>query len=326
MNNSVECISTDGVAPSRRSAFWTEAACRVFTHLDTRPAYPDEFNASLRRVRLGDFALTQVVSAPCFVEHPSARARQTCEPVFFIHLQANGASLNRQDGREALLRTGDFTLCDNARPYDVRFESTNDMLVLRIPAAELHSRLVQPEAFTARRIAGHTGIGGLASQTLRHAWQLCLEGVDPALERRLMTNVVDLLVTAFCAERPEVSTEGAGARSNAHRLRMLHYIEKHLADPELGPKQVAAAIGITPRYAHQLFRGRDESVAAYIQRRRLEESAHRLRDPTQLARTVTDIAFQCGFSDSTVFGRCFKKRFGTTPRDFRQQQAPAHKQ
>lgn len=313
----VESISTDGLAPSQRRAFWTETACRVFTQMDTRPRYPDEFNASLQRVILQDYALTRVVSAPCHVEHTVASARRISEHSFFVHLQANGESLNRQDGREARLRTGDFTVCDSARPYDVCFESTNDMLVMRIPAADLRARLVHPEAFTVRRVDGNAGIGGLASQTLRHAWQLLLQGLDPAIERRLMVNVLDLLVTALCREQTEL--EAASSRSNARRIRMRFYIEEHLCDPELGPKEVAAAIGVTPRHAHHLFSNSDESISEYIRRRRLEESARRLRDPAWCTRSVTAIAFECGFSDSTVFGRCFKKRFGATPREYRDQ-------
>lgn len=313
----VESISTDGLAPSRRQAFWTETACRVFTQMDTRPRYPNDFNGHLQRVLLEDYAFTRVVSAPCHVEHTVASARRITEHAFFLHLQANGESLNRQDGRHALLHTGDFTLCDSARPYDVCFESTNDMLVMRIPAAELRARLAQPEAFTVRRIDGNRGMGGLASQTLRHAWQLLLQGLDPAVERRLMVNLLDLVVTALCGERPEL--EATSSRSNARRIRMRFYIEEHLCDPGLGPRQVAAAIGVTPRYAHQLFQDNDESLGEYIQRRRLEETARRLRDPAWCARSITDIAFACGFSDSTVFGRCFKRRFGATPRAYRHQ-------
>jgi len=37
------------------------------------------------------------------------------DAMFFLHLQLEGDSISRQDGREALLSAGDFTLCDSTR-------------------------------------------------------------------------------------------------------------------------------------------------------------------------------------------------------------------
>ena len=56
-------------------------------------------------------------------------------------------------------------------------------------------------------------------------------------------------------------------------------------------------------------------------RRRLEECARRLRDPADAARSVTEIAFDCGFTDASYFGRSFRQRYGQTPREFRRTSA-----
>ena len=34
-------------------------------------------------------------------------------------------------------------------------------------------------------------------------------------------------------------------------------------------------------------------------------------------RTITDIAFDCGFSDSNYFTRCFRKTMEMTPKQYR---------
>jgi AraC family transcriptional regulator, positive regulator of tynA and feaB len=61
------------------------------------------------------------------------------------------------------------------------------------------------------------------------------------------------------------------------------------------------------------------SVARLIQARRLEQCERALANPMQADRTVGDIAYAWGFSDLTHFGRLFKKRFGTTPSEYRRQ-------
>jgi AraC family transcriptional activator of tynA and feaB len=189
------------------------------------------------------------------------------------------------------------------------------MIVLRIPAAELRERIVQPELFTARRIAGDRGAGAVVSQTLQTLWQQCLNGLEPAIAERLLMNSLDLLVTALtCGEHNVVSH---GTLRNATRLRVRYYVEDHLTESDLGVARIATAVGISPRYVHRLFEDDGETLGEFIQRRRLEHCALALKDPAQHHRTVTEIAFAYGFGDPSYFCRSFKKRFTLTPRDYR---------
>jgi AraC-like DNA-binding protein len=86
---------------------------------------------------------------------------------------------------------------------------------------------------------------------------------------------------------------------------------------------VARSCRITPRYLHHLFAGSEETVGRYLLRRRLEECARALVVPVQLGRTVAEIAFDHGFNSPTHFGRVFRRRFGVTPREYRELHAAA---
>lgn len=311
----IELFTTAGLRPRQRRFFWNEVTSRVFTPLESRPVHPNDFNAQLQRLALGSLSLSRAISAPASVIHSSSSARQSPEQVFLLHLQAHGSSVNRQDGREALLQAGDFTLCDSTRPYSVTFGAPNDMLVLRIAARQLRDRIVQPEKFTARRISGSSGVGGMVSHLVRQLWTESERGLDATVVERLGGNFLDLLVTALCAHEPGLVRESA--TRNAHRLRVRYFIEEHLTQFDLDASAIAAAVHISPRYVHRLFETQGETVGQYILRRRLEESARRLKDPAHGARSVMEIAFDCGFSDASYFGRCFRLRFGVTPREFR---------
>jgi len=311
----VESFSTAVVPPSRRSAFWNDAVCRVFTQLDARPRDSYGFNASLQRVDLEDLSLSRAVSTACRLQHTDVRARSQSEEVFLLHLQANGESIHVQNGREATLRTNDFTLCASTNAYALAFESVNDMLVLRIPANRLRSRIPDPERFTAITILGNNGTGSLVSQAMQQWWTLCAAGLDAEISRRIGDNILDLLVTALCAQQPTTVT--ARSTSNARRLQIIAMIENRLTDPGLNAQSIAAALGLTPRYLHRMFEAYGETLGQRILRRRLEVCAMRMRDPALRARSVTDIAFDCAFSDASYFSRCFRRRFGVTPREYR---------
>ncbi len=80
-------------------------------------------------------------------------------------------------------------------------------------------------------------------------------------------------------------------------------------------EQLARIAGASISTLHRIFRAAlGVSPMEYVIRRRLERASALLRH-TDL--TITEIASQTGFTDSTFFSRQFRKRFGVTPREFR---------
>jgi AraC-like DNA-binding protein len=53
-----------------------------------------------------------------------------------------------------------------------------------------------------------------------------------------------------------------------------------------------------------------------IQRMRLQVARERLQDP---ARTISDVAYEVGFTDPNYFTRCYVREYGETPRETRNQ-------
>jgi AraC-like DNA-binding protein len=82
---------------------------------------------------------------------------------------------------------------------------------------------------------------------------------------------------------------------------------------------------ISLRQLYRLFEQENDSVCRYIQRARLHSVAKDLGNPFMREKSLTDIAYAWGFSDSAHFSRSFKRQFELSPRDFRSQlqQAPA---
>ncbi len=73
------------------------------------------------------------------------------------------------------------------------------------------------------------------------------------------------------------------------------------------------------RDVRRLFAARGECARAYVSRRRLEESARRLRDPRWRGPyTVAEIAHCCGFVSTALFTRTFRERYSMTPTEYRE--------
>jgi AraC-like DNA-binding protein len=313
----LETFSTAGMDPRRKFEFWNDMACASFTPISSDPLDLRSFTGRLTRTRFGELSVAEVFSDAQIVRHSRSHVARSQLSMFFIHLQLEGRSVSRQDGREAPLRVGDFTLCDTNRPYEIEFDAPNRMLVLGIPDGLLRRHIACPESVVAIPMSGGTGLSALMSDFLRSFWRQCADDIDVAVIPRMTNAALDLMASAYTV-LPQAHSDRS-ALSHSHRIRIVNYIEAHLGDPDLTPMRVAAACKMTPRYLHYLFSEESETVARYILRRRLEECARALMVPSQRGRTVTSIAFDYGFNSPTHFGRVFRERYGMTPREFREQ-------
>lgn len=92
------------------------------------------------------------------------------------------------------------------------------------------------------------------------------------------------------------------------------YIEAHLTEP-LPLQDLARAAGYSPFHWHRLFTAvTGETLAAYIRRRRLEESA---RELAESGKTALDVAMTYQYDSQEAFIRAFRRQFGVTPCQYR---------
>lgn len=311
----LEALSTAGLLPRQKIEFWNDIASSTFSPLVSDDADVSDLRDHLVRTTNSPVRIAEVWSEPQVVRHTRSQISRTRAKIHFLHLQLEGESINRQDQREATLKPGDITICDNSRPYEIRFEVPNRMLVFGF-ADELMRRYIQyPQSISALHVQGRHGVGGLLSDFLVNVWRRCLEDKEFEVNAGVTDAMLGMIANAY--RQTVGSTIDHNSLGAAHRVRIVNYIEEHLGDPKLTPTRIAAAFRITTRYLHHLFSEGEETVARFILRRRLEECARALTSPSQRKRTITAIAFDHGFSSATHFGRVFRARYDMTPREYR---------
>jgi AraC-like DNA-binding protein len=106
------------------------------------------------------------------------------------------------------------------------------------------------------------------------------------------------------------------------RAQIKAFIQENYAKPGLSTEDIANHLEITPRYVQSALASEGLTPSEYLKVCRLQ-AARRLLSSTALAdRSITEIAFECGFTSSAHFATEFRKRFGKSPRSFRRS-APA---
>jgi AraC-like DNA-binding protein len=97
--------------------------------------------------------------------------------------------------------------------------------------------------------------------------------------------------------------------------RASQIIAKHLADPTLTPDLLCREIGVSRSGLYRIFEPVG-GVSTYIRRARLRKTRDALADSSD-GRSISTIAEQWGFMDSSTYSRMFKKEFGISPREAR---------
>jgi AraC family transcriptional regulator len=94
----------------------------------------------------------------------------------------------------------------------------------------------------------------------------------------------------------------------------IDHIVGHLAEP-LRLRDLARVALLSPFHFHRVFQALIGSTPAdFVQRLRLEKALGLLSHPRPPS--LTAVALACGFSSSSDFSRCFKRRFGVPPSSF----------
>ncbi|WP_030453387.1 helix-turn-helix domain-containing protein [Herbidospora cretacea] len=305
---------TAGVPAEERQDFWQDVVSSAFVPLEA--VFPTKrFEGKLRSTSLGPLDVIDVDTTAHQARRTPRLVSAAPSDSLKLGLFVKGRGRLEQDGRQAVVGTGEMAVYDTDRPYWLHFDEPTRMVVLLFPRAMLglpHDRVDQ---VTGRSIPSAGGVGALVAPfLLRLAAQL--DDVEVRDGARLAGNVVDLVATML-ADRLDLPPADPDAARRAMLLRITSYIEGHLGDPGLDPARIAAAHHISTRYLHKLFSAESTTVAAWIRTRRLERCVRDLRDPLQAARPVSAIGAQWGFPDASHFSRLFKAAYGLSPRDYR---------
>lgn len=114
------------------------------------------------------------------------------------------------------------------------------------------------------------------------------------------------------------SSNAAQASRRDAMARMNDYVRKHLADPELNLKKVAAATCLAPDYlSHWLAKDSGKSFNDMLLERRMHLARSLLLNGRK---PVGDIARLCGFADEAYFSRRFRQTHGLPPGQFRKRE------
>ncbi|MFM9951766.1 MAG: ATP-binding protein [Saprospiraceae bacterium] len=116
---------------------------------------------------------------------------------------------------------------------------------------------------------------------------------------------------------PEAALAPLIEKENEFLTRIRSLIDDHLADEEYGIEALCRDLAMSRMQVHRKLTALGgQSAALFIRSHRLHH-ARQLLENTRLS--VSEIAYNSGFSDPAYFTRCFKEEFGKAPSEWKKQ-------
>lgn len=137
------------------------------------------------------------------------------------------------------------------------------------------------------------------------------------LEQESLDKIIQLLLKTF--DQLEQQQSAVEEDKNEALVEVIkEMIHDQYMDMNLSLQSVAAALGMSDKYIGRQFKKLETlSVSEYINEYRLSRAAKLLENESY---TVKDIMQQVGIGNESHFFRLFKKKYGTTPREYRMNQ------
>lgn len=259
--------------------------------------------------------LNRKLSGVTHVRHTHHARRDGFDHVV-LQLVVSGNWISGVPGEERVVQPGEVIFQDMTRAQR-NVAGAAEIITVNLPREDI-------EAVTPIRREMHGVVLPMSASVLLGEFMLMLNrrgaDVPTTMADSAGRAMAELAAGAF-------SHLGAGQSSTsreAHfialrRERAELFIEKSLADTALDADMVAHRLGVSRTVLYQLFKS-SGGVARYILTRRLERLRNALRKRTE-TRSVSQLAFLCGFASESHCSRAFRIAYGMPPGQYRNEPA-----
>jgi AraC family transcriptional activator of tynA and feaB len=303
-------VSTDQIRPAERHAFWTEAICRSFANVETRPIGAATVSGRFEFVEIGNAKLVRFDSSPQCYSRDARLVSRAGSDEFMFDFQRRGRSSMVQAGNESTIQPGYGVLYDARRPFEDRLdgpEQRSEVLIVTVPATSLLRALPSAERLCAKPVP-------LSGAVARSIAAFIRKSIDASAGQAVQSET-DMVAYLSALLRLACGSDHQLTRSSLFGL-VDTYLRANIVAirPAL---MIAADFGVSERTFHRIFADRETTFERHVLQLRVGLFRHLLGQSSASAVSIAALATQCGFADAAHATRTFRSFFGVTPRDFR---------
>jgi len=308
-------ISTSAFPQGKRLAMWREVYGRNIGNFDIEPIGDAPFDADVTFHRL--FGVGIAIgsrSAAHYRVTPTLAAKG--KDVVVLSMLRSGSASVAQFGKEEIIGVGSACVLTSTDPSTSTLHSRGSFITLALSRAVIAAVVPHFSSALGRPVPASNAALRLLGRYLEIV-QASGDLAMPAIVGKISTHITDLAALALGAsgDRADAARQRSAneVRLSAIRSDIMLALRRH----DLSTEMIAASHGISPRHLRRLFERDGTSFAAFVLAQRLAKALRMLMDRRYDRLSITEIAYEAGFSDLSYFNRTFRRVHGATPSDVR---------
>ncbi|MDF2814239.1 MAG: AraC family transcriptional regulator [Paenibacillus sp.] len=191
-------------------------------------------------------------------------------------------------------------------PSVIRLIPEGYKLLAPFYAVELYSPFIPHDSVCASQVRAAAESAVKEEQARQPGWQA-----------KQWTCLIDIIVAIYRHYNQyavKAMTDSEEVQGHEGIIRSIEYLLAHFAE-DIDAEEMIRLSGLGKTWFYRSFRGvTGVTPNLFINRLRLQQASTMLRHSSK---SVTDIAFECGFHSLSYFNKEFKKFWGVTPREQR---------
>lgn len=235
----------------------------------------------------------------------------------FIHFNVGSSAIGgTQMRRDYVLAPMTGSIFVHNEPVRATILDGGDILGIALPRAATRRWRHSPED-----LAGRDYDSNPTAFRVLHAYLEALStapNLSPGASTDMQTHIAELAgLWLGGLKDKDWRDDNPTSRQQARLFTIKHYLQQHYEDPHLSTVGVGRQLGLSERLVQQVLHESGTTFSRLLLDTRLEKAAQALKSKTLSTTPVTEIAYNCGFSDLSGFYKAFNKRFGEAPGRYR---------
>jgi AraC-like DNA-binding protein len=308
-------FSTEAFPDNQRLAMLREHYGRTVLKAEIEITDDAPFEARIESHILPDLHLLAGTLSPARITRTRAQIADGDDHLALVVSRTSSIAVTSR-GREVLLQPGDGVLTSSQDVTMFERTAKGDSFSLRVPRSVLAPLVAKVDDAVMRLIRWESG--PLQFLKTYAAAIMDEKALSVSSSRQVVVaHMHDLLALTLEASRDMAEL----AKDRGVKAALLQaaktYVVNNSSRQDLSIGSVAAHLGVTPRHLQRLFEADGTTFSAYLLCQRLTRAHRMLCKPQFAARPVSAIAYDAGFGDLSYFNRCFRRFYGATPSDVR---------
>lgn len=303
----MEIFSLTEVAPVFRYQYWNDVVtkrCAVASH---KPLESEQdFHASFKASTIDDIQLCEMSASSHTWKRERHHIKSHNSGEFLLAAVNSGKAILQQDDKEVLVEKGNLVLYDTAKPFHILLEPES-ILLLRIPRDKIINTSHHAESCIIETIAPNNPVTALLISTIKELSTINHSQLSSVTQTQLVDSLLGLLGAALdihCSNKDSYLQDDIFINAKKTLIKLSN-------EPQVALDEVANALGISTRQLTRVFARYGLSPIKWLWDYRLDKAHNLIKENPKL--TITEVALNTGFNDSSHFSRAFSRKFGIPP-------------